>query len=111
MTDDEVVNLLAEPLLHPNYTIPLFGCFRTLGSKIVERAVSLLRLVPEIKMDSSWDDKEEISEDDINVIEFYTKSGRGLRLHELTSLALCRVLDLAPSLLGYVYNLLFCLDF
>ncbi|XXG76315.1 hypothetical protein AAC387_Pa08g0684 [Persea americana] len=104
MTDDEVVNLLAEPLLHPNYTIPLFGCFRPLGSKIVERAVSLLWLVPEIKMDSGWDDKEEISEDDINVIEFYAKSGRGLRLHELTSLALCRVLDLAPSLLGSVIS-------
>ncbi|KAJ0075983.1 hypothetical protein Patl1_33593 [Pistacia atlantica] len=41
--------------------------------------------------------------DDVNVvdvIQFHVQSGRGLNLHELACLAFCRMLDLAPFLLG-----------
>ncbi|XP_010261987.1 PREDICTED: midasin isoform X2 [Nelumbo nucifera] len=116
LKEEEVVNSIAELFLHPNYTIPMMGCFRPIVRKIVDKAVELLRLVPSLKSNSN-DAMAETSEDQlirsmentniedsVNVIEFYVRSGRGLKLHELSSLAFCRALDLAPFLLESVLS-------
>lgn len=52
LTEEEVVNSVAELFLNPNYTIPLVGCFRFIAQKIVDRAVVLLRLVPDLTSSS-----------------------------------------------------------
>jgi len=98
LTAEELVATIADPFLHPSYTIPIMGCFRPLTQKIVRRAVSKLGLVPSLVSESK-ESEEEIGEDDIHVVDFYVGRGRGLRLHELASLAFCRALDLAPFLL------------
>lgn len=106
-----MVLALGELVLHPNYTIPLLGCFRSIAQKIVDRSVSLLRLVPNLRCDDNsveYFDEEEFLRDDESVdspevarfIDVYARSGKGLRLHELACLALCRALDLMPFLLG-----------
>lgn len=89
---------IAEPFLHPNYTIPIVGCFRPLSRLIVDRAVTKLGSVPSL-ISMSDEESDDIGEDDTRVIDFYMERGRGLRLHEMASLALCRALDLAPFLL------------
>lgn len=99
LTADDVVAVIADPFLHPSYTIPIMGCFRPLCRKIVERVVAKLSSVPSLESESN-EAVEEIGEDDLYVIDFYVDRGRGLRLHELASLAFCRSLDLAPFLLG-----------
>ncbi|CAA6669952.1 unnamed protein product [Spirodela intermedia] len=85
---DRVASALAEPLLHPSYTIPVVGCFRPLSRKILDRAVDQLqshwrRLV------SNWDcgggDVEEVGEGDVEIIGFYVTRRRGIRVHELAS--------------------------
>ncbi|XVE88663.1 hypothetical protein DITRI_Ditri19aG0087500 [Diplodiscus trichospermus] len=107
VTEEEVVSSVAELFLHPKYTIPLIGCFRPIARKIVDRAVTLLRLAPNLRSnsvvnitDSGYLDDDEV----VNVIEFLVQHGRGLDLHELACLAFCRALDLAPFLLGSVLN-------
>ncbi|KAL2466395.1 ATPase [Abeliophyllum distichum] len=99
--------------LHPNYTIPLVGCFRPIAQKIVEQAVSSLHLVPNLR--SNNDDSTVTFNEDkflrevenmenaevVSVIESYVRCGKGLHLHELACLAFCRALDLAPFLMGY----------
>ncbi|KAI8548547.1 hypothetical protein RHMOL_Rhmol07G0280600 [Rhododendron molle] len=114
LTEEEVVNSLAELFLNPNYTIPLLGCFRFIAQKIVDRAVALLRLVPDLTLDSDVPmvefGKNEILretgnlDDFVGVIDVYIRSGRTLVLHELACLAFCRALDLAPFLLGSVLS-------
>nr|XP_029123013.1 LOW QUALITY PROTEIN: midasin [Elaeis guineensis] len=99
LTVDDVVAVIADPFLHPSYTIPIMGCFRPLCRKIVERVVAKLSSVPSLESESN-EVVEEIGEDDLHVIDFYVERGRGLRLHELASLAFCLTLDLAPFLLG-----------
>lgn len=99
LTEEEVVNSVVELSLHPHYTIPLMGCFRPIARKIVDKAVALLRLVPDLRLNS--DGQMEDSGHFVDVIQFHVQSGRGLNLHELACLAFCRVLDLAPFLLGY----------
>lgn len=112
MTEERVVNLLAELFIHPKYTIPMMGCFRPICRKIVDRAVALLRLVPNLRCNSNGT-LTEVEEDkllgeagnfedagDASVIEFFARNGWGLNLHELACLAFCRALDLAPFLLG-----------
>ncbi|KAL3632042.1 hypothetical protein CASFOL_025026 [Castilleja foliolosa] len=115
ITEEEVVRALGELVLHPNYTIPLLGCFRPIAKKIMERTVGLLHLVPNLRSD---DDNymEEFDEDGflrkdsvdsteiVNFIDVYVKRGKGLRLHELICLAFCRALDLIPLLLGSILN-------
>ncbi|KAL5579519.1 hypothetical protein UlMin_011961 [Ulmus minor] len=109
VTEDEVVKTVAEVFLLPNYTIPLMGCFQpiAIARKIVDRAVALLRLVPNLRSNSS-DALVEFEEDKIlieyTVIDFYNGVRKGLDLHELACLAFCRTLDLAPSLLGSVLS-------
>lgn len=103
LTADELVASIADPFLHPRYTIPIMGCFRPFAQKIVSRAVSKLQIVPSLESESK-EFEEEIGEGDIHVIDFYVGRGRGLRLHELASLAMCRALDLAPFLLSCVLN-------
>ncbi|RWW61597.1 hypothetical protein BHE74_00031342 [Ensete ventricosum] len=97
-TADDVVAAMAEPFLHPAYTIPIIGCFRPLCRRIADRAVAKLRAVPCLESVSE-EDSDDVGEVDLHVIDFYVTRGRGLRLHELASLALCRSLDLAPFLL------------
>uniref|UniRef100_F6HXY6 Midasin n=2 Tax=Vitis vinifera TaxID=29760 RepID=F6HXY6_VITVI len=112
MTEERVVNLLAELFIHPKYTIPMMGCFRPICRKIVDKAVALLRLVPNLRYNSNGT-LTEVEEDkllgeagnfedagDASVIEFFARNGWGLNLHELACLAFCRALDLAPFLLG-----------
>ncbi|KAL1551716.1 midasin-like isoform X1 [Salvia divinorum] len=116
ITEDEVVLAVGELVLHPNYTIPLLGCFRPIAQRIVERSVHLLRLVPNLKTDDDsnvgdFDDEEFLREDEgvvspevARVIDFYVRRRKGLRLHELACLAFCRALDLIPFLLGSILN-------
>lgn len=101
VTEEEVVKLLAELFLNPNYTIPLIGSFRPVARKIVDQAVALLR---NCNLSSDSDDIEGdfVDADVLYVIEHYERSGRGLELHELACLAFCRALDLDHSLLGSV---------
>lgn len=61
-----------------------------------------VRLAPSLWLDSA--SAEEIGDDDPMVVDFYVRRGRGLRLHELASLALCRALDMAPFLLKSVLS-------
>lgn len=98
MTANDLVAALADPFLHPSYTIPIVGCFRPLCQKIVERAVAKLGSIPSLELESD-EIAEEVGDHDVCVIDFYAGKGRGLRLHELASFALCRALDLAPFLL------------
>lgn len=104
---------MGELVLHPNYTIPLLGCFRPIAQKIVERTVGLLHLVPNLRSDDDnymeeFDEDGFLREDEsidsaqvARVIDVYVRRGKGLRLHELACLAFCRALDLIPFLLGY----------
>lgn len=103
---------MGELVLHPNYTIPLLGCFRPIAQRIVERSVHLLHLVPNLRSNNDsnvgdFDEEEFLREDkDVDspevahVIDVYVRRRKGLRLHELACLAFCRALDLIPFLLG-----------
>ncbi|XP_073008545.1 midasin isoform X3 [Typha latifolia] len=104
LTAEELVAAIAEPFLHPSYTIPIMGCFRPLCQRIVDSAVAKVRDASSLESESDEARGEEIGEDDLRVVDFYVGRERGLRLHELTSLALCRALDLAPFLLRCVLN-------
>jgi midasin len=99
---DGIAAALAEPLLHPRYTIPVLGCFLPFARDLVNHAVALLRAAGPALLDDDgarWE--EEAGEEDVRVVEFYLSRGRGLRLHEVACLALARALDLAPYLLRY----------
>ena len=102
VTEEEVVKVLGEVFLHPNYTIPLMGCFRPIARKIVDKAVGLLwHLGKSNANDMSVEvEEEEDLNEVVSVIEHYNQAGRRLDLHELACLAFCRALDLAPFLLG-----------
>nr|KAJ0194819.1 hypothetical protein LSAT_V11C700343310 [Lactuca sativa] len=114
LTEKELIDGVAELLLHPRYTIPLLGCFRPIARKVVDRVVALLHLVPDLTSNSNdsmieFDDgrlfKDNESSDyeqDISVINLYVKYGRGLGLHELSCLAFSRTLDMLPYLTGSV---------
>ena len=88
---------LADPFLHPEYTIPIVGCFRPVCERITTRAVDKLRAAPSLNSENDTSFEDEIGEE-IRVLDFYLLRGRGLRLHEVACLALCRALDLAPFL-------------
>lgn len=99
---DDVAAALAEPLLHPRYTVPVVGCFLPLAPALLDRAVGLLRAAGAAALrsdDPAAREGEEAGEGDLRVVEFYLSRGRGLRLHEIACLALARALDLAPYLL------------
>lgn len=107
---DDVTAALAEPLLHPRYTIPVLGCFLPLAPVLINQAVALLRARLHACNDDArarlqaWNDdaahlEDEAGERDVRVIEFYLSRRRLLRLHEIACLALARALDLAPYLL------------
>lgn len=116
VTEEEVVNAVGEIVIHPKYTIPLIGCFRPLARRIVDRAVSLLSLVPNLRCNNDEgedlmevdqeDDRGEVEdldiEETIHIIDVYAKRGKGLKLHELACLAFCRAYDLVRSLLRSV---------
>lgn len=99
VTADEVAAAIADPFLHPKFTIPIMGCFRPLCQRIVEQVIAKLKVVPNLESEND-EAREEIGEEDVRVVDFYVGRGRGLRLHELASLTFVRALDLAPFLLG-----------
>uniref|UniRef100_A0A0E0ISW3 Midasin n=1 Tax=Oryza nivara TaxID=4536 RepID=A0A0E0ISW3_ORYNI len=104
---DDVAAALAEPLLHPRYTVPVVGCFLPLAPALLDRAVGLLRAAGAAALrsdDPAAREGEEAGEGDLRVVEFYLSRGRGLRLHEIACLALARALDLAPYLLRHLLN-------
>lgn len=109
VTEEEVVNVLVGVFLHPSYTIPLIGCFRPIAQHIVDKAVALLRLVPNLmsipKDTAREDDRDRVLDGVVNVIEFYSQQGRGLDLHELACLAFCRALDMGPFLLRLISSM------
>lgn len=110
MTEEEVVNVLVGVFLHPSYTIPLMGCFRPIARHIVDKAVALLRLVPNLRSipddTAAEDDRDRVLDGVVNVIEFYSwGQGRGLDLHELACLAFCRALDMGPFLLRLISSM------
>lgn len=101
--EDGVVEKLAEAFLLLNYTVPLMGCFRPMARRIVDKAVELLRFVPNLRSNSD-EAMEEVDKDywilvNDSVIEYYSREKMGLDLHEHACLAFCRALDLAPFLL------------
>lgn len=105
VSDDEVVDAVAELFINPNYTVQLVGCFRAIAQRIVDKAVSVMRLVPNLRADIFVEDTGQSvdnfdKDEEIRIINYLVQRGRGLRLHELACLALCRALDLVPSLLG-----------
>ncbi|KAJ3690228.1 hypothetical protein LUZ61_019392 [Rhynchospora tenuis] len=100
---DDLVEALADPFLHPEYTIPIVGCFRPVCERIAGRAIEKLRTVPSLNSENS-SSSEEVGEEETRVLDFYLRRGRGLRLHEIACLALCRALDLAPFLLRCILN-------
>ncbi|KAI3975195.1 hypothetical protein MKX01_020596 [Papaver californicum] len=122
LEEKEVVEAIAGSglFIDRNYTIPIMGCFRPIAIKIVEKVVENLRFAaPNLVSNSTSDSDDkmsEVGEDDIMSedgeeeeglvrvlsIEDYLRDGKGLDLHELTCLAFCRALDLAPFLLGTV---------
>ncbi|XP_076884991.1 midasin-like [Bidens hawaiensis] len=116
LTEGELIDGVAELLLHPRYTIPLVGCFRPIARKIVDRVVALLHLVPDLTSNSNdsmlefdeWSLFQEPESSDheevIYIINLYVKHERGLRLHELSCLAFSRTLDLVPHLSGSLRN-------
>ena len=102
--EDEVVKKLAEAFLVPEFTAPVTGCFRPILREIVDKAVGLLRFVPNLRLNSDEaitpvDNDDWILVND-SVIEYYSRNGKGLDLHEHACLAFCRALDLTPFLLG-----------
>ncbi|XP_050232290.1 midasin isoform X2 [Mercurialis annua] len=102
MTEEEVINSVAELFLNPNYTIALIGCFRPLAYKIIGEAVSLLS---QLNLTSNFgetvvDPKEFFSADAAYIIDYFVQSQRALILHEFACLAFCRAIDLDHSLLG-----------
>ncbi|KAL8100236.1 hypothetical protein AgCh_032471 [Apium graveolens] len=116
LSEDEVVNGVAELFLHPKYTIPLIGCFRPIAKRILDRTIGLLKLVPDLKSNVN-DPMIELNEDEllrdeegydnsqiVSIIELYVRSGKGLSLHELACWAFSRAVDLVPTLLGSVSN-------
>lgn len=113
VTEEEVVKVVADIFLHPNYTIPLIGCFRPIARKIVDKVVAMLHLVGNLGSSSDYiillsdnsDDKLTLDNamgQGVSVIDFYHQQGRSLHLHECACLAFCRALDLAPFLSGSV---------
>ncbi|KAL5062700.1 hypothetical protein RYX36_024437, partial [Vicia faba] len=93
VTEDEVVNELVGIFLHPSYTIPLAGCFRPIVRNFVDKAVALLRLVPNLKsniVDDAMEIDSDIVLDDVaNIVEYCVERGRGLDLHEHACFAIC----------------------
>ncbi|KAF2301014.1 hypothetical protein GH714_019271 [Hevea brasiliensis] len=87
VTEEEVINSVAELFVNPNYTIPLIGCLRPLARKIIDEAVSLLG---QCNLNSNLDGtvvdpRELVNGEDAYFIDHYNQSGRGLMLHESVS--------------------------
>ncbi|GAB2269173.1 hypothetical protein Dimus_004103 [Dionaea muscipula] len=111
LNEEEVVDALVSVFLHPDYTLPMMGCFRAIAGKIVDKAVTLLSLVPNLGSNAYEDSQgDEVfmaydkldGVEEAGLIEFYSKRGRGLDLHELACFAFYRILDLAPHLKSFV---------
>ncbi|XP_050383797.1 midasin isoform X3 [Argentina anserina] len=102
VTEEEVVKALVDVFVNPSYTVPLVGCFRPIVDEVVVKTVELLRLVPSLgrnadRGDGSLEEDRDLSEV-YSVVEFYSRAGRGLDLHEHACFAFSRALDLAPCL-------------
>ncbi|KAF3328142.1 midasin [Carex littledalei] len=74
---DDLVEALADPFLHPEYTIPIVGCFRPVCERIASRATDKLRAAESLNSDNDTSIEDEIGED-TRVLDFYLRRGRGL---------------------------------
>ncbi|GAB4842594.1 hypothetical protein Ancab_012570 [Ancistrocladus abbreviatus] len=114
LAEDKLVDSVAALFLHSTYTIPVIGCFRPVAGKILDKVVESLRLVSNLgsniggAVEDSHGNQTHLDFEDVdgveasNIIDFYSKTGRGLDLHERACFAFCRALDLVPSLKGHV---------
>ncbi|XP_058750373.1 midasin-like isoform X2 [Vicia villosa] len=111
VTEEEVVNELVGVFLHPSYTIPLAGCFRPIVQNFVDKAVALLRLVPNLRSNTVDDameiDSDIVLDDVANIVEYCVERGMGLDLHEHACFAFCRALEMGlvplSSVLSYFH--------
>lgn len=107
VTEEELVNELVGFFLHPSYTIPLAGCFRPIVRNFVDKAVALLRLVPNLRSNTVDDameiDSDIVLDDVANVVEYCVGRGMGLDLHEHACFAFCRTLEMGLVPLRLVY--------
>jgi midasin len=108
VTEEEVVNVLVGFFLNPSYTIPLVGCFRAIARNFVDKAVALLRFVPNLRSNTVDDamevDSDTVLDDVANFVEYYVEQGRGLDLHEHVCLAFCRALEMSCFSLRLVFS-------
>jgi midasin len=108
VTEEEVVKVLVGFFLNPSYTIPLMGCFRAIARNFVDKAVTLLRFVPNLRsntVDDAMEVDSDIVLDDVgNFVEYYVEQGRGLDLHEYVCLAFCRALEMSCFSLRLIFS-------
>ncbi|GAU42105.1 hypothetical protein TSUD_350790, partial [Trifolium subterraneum] len=109
VTEEEVVNVLVGVFLNPSYTIPLMGCFRAIARNFVDKAVAMLRFVPNLRSNTVDDDAMEVDSDIVfddvaNFVEYHVEQGRGLDLHEHVCLAFCRALEMSSFSLSSVLS-------
>ncbi|XP_045787692.1 midasin-like [Trifolium pratense] len=108
VTEEEVVNVLVGVFLNPSYTIPLMGCFRAIARNFVDKAVALLRFVPNLRSNTVDDamevDSDIVLDDVANFVEYYVEQGRGLDLHEHVCLAFCRAIEMSCFSLSSVLS-------
>ncbi|PNY15575.1 midasin, partial [Trifolium pratense] len=106
VTEEEVVNALLGVFLNPSYTIPLMGCFRAIARNFVDKAVAMLRLVPNLRSNTVDDamevDSDIVLDDVANFVDHYV--GRGLDLHEHVCLAFCRAVEMSSFSLSSVLS-------
>ncbi|KAK2417946.1 midasin protein [Trifolium repens] len=84
------------------------GCFRAIARNFVDKAVTLLRFVPNLRsntVDDAMEVDSDIVLDDVgNFVEYYVEQGRGLDLHEYVCLAFCRALEMSCFSLSSVLS-------
>ncbi|MCH84241.1 midasin [Trifolium medium] len=75
------------------------GCFRAIARNFVDKAVALLRFVPNLRSNTVGDamevDSDIVLDDVANFVEYHVEQGRGLDLHEHVCLAFCRALEMS----------------
>ncbi|XP_010528473.1 PREDICTED: midasin [Tarenaya hassleriana] len=106
--EEEVVAALSKVFLHPAYTLPLTRSFGAVIGRVIDKVVSLLRLVRDLRSNPNHSNDDSALDDSLNsgisIIDYYVQHGRGLELHECACLAFSRALLLNTSLLRSVLN-------
>ncbi|XP_010530743.1 PREDICTED: midasin-like [Tarenaya hassleriana] len=106
--EEEMVTALSMVFLHPKYTAPMTYYFSAVIRLVLDKVVSLLQLVGDLRSNPDHSDDESLLDHFVNsgvgIIDYYVRHGRGLELHECACLAFSRALHLNMSLLGSVLN-------